>query len=191
MSVVELDQWQDPSDGFPADAYQDAVIVALEEAGIGVDDAFRDDRHEFVITIGKGVLAGTEFAGYRDLAVVWSVDPDSEPLGEQGLFTCGTGPGPGWFWMPCVKGGHGENPEELCTPGTKDQIDPFAEPAEVAAAVAALVRDGSDQEAAKVICRDCGLPANDGPGRRDTRHDHCGPLPHTGPVGGPYCERCG
>lgn len=48
-----------------------------------------------------------------------------------------------------------------------------------------------EPQAAKLICAHCGLPADDAPGRRDTRHDHCGPLPHTGPVGGPYCERCG
>lgn len=150
MTKIELSPWQDPEDGFPSDAYQDAVIVAIEKAGIAVDDAFRDDRHEFVITIGKEALAGTEFAHYRDLAVVWSVDQDSEPLGEAGLFASGGagagGPGPGWFFMPCVKGGHGENPEDLCTPGTKDQVDPFAEPAEVAAAVTALVRGSSDPE---------------------------------------------
>ena len=39
-------------------------------------------------------------------------------------------------------------------------------------------------------CPDCGLPVDPDPTRRDERHDHCGPLPHTGPVGGPYCDRC-
>lgn len=47
-----------------------------------------------------------------------------------------------------------------------------------------------EPQADRVICRDCGLPVVDGPNKRDTRHDHCGPLPHTGPVGGPYCEKC-
>lgn len=36
-------------------------------------------------------------------------------------------------------------------------------------------------------CADCGLPIT---GAGDERHNHCGPLPHTGPVGGPYCDRC-
>lgn len=38
-------------------------------------------------------------------------------------------------------------------------------------------------------CADCGqLVPGDG---SVTGHEHCGPLPHTGPAGGPYCERCG
>lgn len=41
-------------------------------------------------------------------------------------------------------------------------------------------------------CPDCGQPVVvNADGARDKRHDHCGPLPHTGPVGGPYCQRCG
>lgn len=53
--------------------------------------------------------------------------------------------------------------------------------------VEAMIRE---QQAKEIICQDCNLPVDESPGRRDTRHDHCGPLPHTGPVGGPYCERC-
>jgi hypothetical protein len=49
----------------------------------------------------------------------------------------------------------------------------------------AVDRDGEEGQ-----CGDCGLAVDEAPGRRDTRHDHCGPLPHTGPVGGPYCARC-
>lgn len=41
------------------------------------------------------------------------------------------------------------------------------------------------------MCPDCGYPIVETPDHRDTRHDHCGPLPHTGPVGGPYCDQCG
>lgn len=39
-------------------------------------------------------------------------------------------------------------------------------------------------------CGDCNRPVDDTPERRDQRHDHCGPLPHTGPPGGPYCDAC-
>lgn len=40
------------------------------------------------------------------------------------------------------------------------------------------------------VCSDCGLPVVGDEQHRDKRHDHCGPLPHTGPAGGPHCERC-
>lgn len=57
------------------------------------------------------------------------------------------------------------------------------------------LRDQADeidpQEGDAEACPDCGLPNHDTPTRRDERHDHCGPLPHTGPIGGPYCEKCG
>lgn len=39
-------------------------------------------------------------------------------------------------------------------------------------------------------CPHCGIGIHETPTRRDTRHDHCGPLPHTGSPRGPYCERC-
>lgn len=44
--------------------------------------------------------------------------------------------------------------------------------------------------AVDIHCGDCGLPVVETPECRDMRHDHCGPLPHTGPVGGPYCDQC-
>lgn len=56
-----------------------------------------------------------------------------------------------------------------------------------------VVRDsktGAISECPGPACPDCGVPVDTDPTRRDERHDHCGPLPHTGPIGGPYCERC-
>jgi hypothetical protein len=56
--------------------------------------------------------------------------------------------------------------------------------------ISEVVLKAIEEAASGPTCPDCGQPVAVADGVRDSRHDHCGPLPHTGPVGGPYCERC-
>lgn len=46
-----------------------------------------------------------------------------------------------------------------------------------------------ERQAHPITCASCGLSI-DHALARDPVHDHCGPLPHTGPIGGPYCDDC-
>lgn len=41
------------------------------------------------------------------------------------------------------------------------------------------------------VCPHCGRTVDEQPDRRDIRHDHCGPLPHTGAASNSSCEACG
>ncbi len=138
MSKIALSPWQNPEDGFPSDDYQDAVAVALEAAGVGVYDERRDERYDFFIKIDRSAYENGPLEWAKDgLIIGWSASEDCDPLTEEFYTTSGV---PGWSWMP-ISDRHagGDFVEELCTPGTKDQIAPLAEPEAVAAAVVALV----------------------------------------------------
>ncbi len=148
---LELSPWQDPDDGFPKDAYFDAVIVALEKAGVGVHDSFRNEDSEFAIVLYRGAYQDGPVAPAHDVLVGWRVDEESDPahLGDDESWYGwhGSGLEPGWFWMRRKPSGEGINPAFLPHPeSAASPMDPLEEPDVIAAAVAALVR-GKPKEA--------------------------------------------
>jgi hypothetical protein len=144
--TTELDQWQDPQTGYPTDAYQDAVIVALEAAGIGVHDSWRDEPHDFVIELHRDAFAGRFRC--HDLLVGWRVGEESDPLCKDadpewhGFHGFGQ-LSPGWWWMPTDQHGVGRNVNQLGHPeAPASPMHPLEEPEVVAAAVAAMLAAG-------------------------------------------------
>lgn len=152
MDKIELSPWQNPEDGFPTDAYVDAVIVALEVAGVGVHDNWRDEPWDFNLELDRGSFNASDFPpGTQDLIIGWRVGEESEPLtaapddGWHGfedvaLIT-------GWHYVPCKPDGHGPYVRHLDHPQYPGSpMDALEEPEVVAAAVVALVRPTQDQE---------------------------------------------
>lgn len=145
MSKIELSQWQNPEDGFPSGSYFDAVIVALEELGIGVEDSWRNEAWEFAILLDPAEAPVYPLDPWADhLQIGWCVAEESDPLHERDDeelygFADGVDCAAGWYWLPCHLNGTGRKAHHLEAPLT--------EPSEVAAAVAALARPSQDQEA--------------------------------------------
>ncbi len=125
--MIELGKWQSTVDGFPTADYFDAVVGELHKAGVVVDEYWREARHSMVILISD------------DVSVGWSVNEESDPLhvdddagwhgfhGQEGI--CG------WWWREFTPDTGGD-----AKPVPVGGLDVLAEPSEVAATVAALVR---------------------------------------------------
>lgn len=146
MSKIELSKWQDPEDGFPSDAYRDAVMAALEKAGIRVHDYWRDERWDFNFELDRASFNAGDFPpGTQDLIIGWRVGEESEPL-EAKPGDCWHGfedvaQITGWHYVPTKADGHGPYVRYLDHPKFPDNpMDALEEPEVVAAAVAALVR---------------------------------------------------
>lgn len=127
-----LSRWQDPkNDGYPTDEYFDAVIKALETAGITIYDAWRDEPYDYTIKLGDSEAAALDYAS---VYVSWRVGEESEPLTGDWQTIGGIR---GWYWVPYSRddkaGGDFAKSFDLPI---------LAEPEQVAAAVAELVKDG-------------------------------------------------
>lgn len=142
MTESALSRWQDPqNEGFPTDAYFDAVARALADAGVRIADGWRDEPWDLTLKLDDGVAAGI---GYAALIIGWRVDEESEPLTSdwEGLQSgiCG------WHWVPCsnARAALGDFAEGF-------DLDVLAEPEQVAAAVVKLVQrdDSTDGLAAR------------------------------------------
>lgn len=126
-----LSRWQDPeNDGFPTDQYFTQVEKALKTLGIGIEEAWRDEDWDYTLQLAEGYTDG-----YAKLYVSWRVDEMSEPL--KGEWPPTVGGMCGWYWVPY------SNPDKSLGDFAKSfDLPVLAEPDEVAAAVAALVKDG-------------------------------------------------
>lgn len=118
-------------DGFPSDAYFDAVDAALAGAGVPACDYNREEDWEVNYQIDPEVVArGPAAWADHGLFVSWRCDEHDDALGPDG-FT-----GLGWYWVPYTKrGALGDFAKGL-------DLAYLAEPSEVAAAVRALVLGG-------------------------------------------------
>jgi hypothetical protein len=130
--MPQLDPWQ-REDGFPSDEYFDAVESAFLAAGIHIDWSSREEDWEYNVKLAEDVYADGPLAwAVHGLFISWRCDQDDEPTHADD-FT-----GLGWYWVPYSK------PQTACGDFAKDLALPYlAEPADVAAAVAALVRGAS------------------------------------------------
>ncbi len=151
MSKIELSPWQSPEDGFPTDAYRDAVMAALEKAGIKVHDYWRDEPWDFNFELDRGSFNAGDFPpGTQDLVIGWRVGEESEPLEAKPDDSWrgfeAVGQITGWHYVPCKADSTGPYVRELCHPDYPNSpIDALAEPSEVAECVAALVRGESKE----------------------------------------------
>lgn len=132
----QLDPWQRP-DGFPSDTYFKAVVDALNAAGIPVKHSSREEDWEFVIELDPSAYASGPLSwAEHGLYVSWRCDDECEP-GHADDFD-----GLGWFWVPYSR------PHTAAGDFVRQFPLPFlAEPGEVAAAVAALVREETPVDA--------------------------------------------
>jgi hypothetical protein len=120
----EIDPWQRPEDGFPSDAYFEAVAAALRAAGVHLNDWNREEDWEVNYELADDVIALSPLAwAEHGLYVSWRCDEADEPLSSG--FT-----GLGWYWVPYSKPqvALGDFAEQF-------EINELAEPADVAAAV--------------------------------------------------------
>lgn len=150
MSKIELSKWQNPEDGFPKDEYRDAVMAALEKAGIPVHDYWRDERWDFNFELDRAAFADGPLSGAHDVVIGWRVAEESDPAhcdeDESWHGFHSVADITGWFWMRCKESGEGINPKFLNHPDYPlSPISPLAEPAVVASAVLALVRGESKE----------------------------------------------
>jgi hypothetical protein len=118
-----LSRWQD-AEGYPTEEYFAKVEITLEDTGVVILDGWRDEPWDYVVRIDP------EGRPYERLLVSWVVDEHCDPLGDG--FT-----GYGWCWVPYTRVGQ----------GAADQIkqldvDYLAEPEQVAAAVAEMMKGG-------------------------------------------------
>ncbi len=128
-TVPNLDPWQRPEDGFPSDAYFEAVAADLRAAGVQLNDWHREEAWEVVYELADDVVAASAYAwAEHGLYVSWRVDEQSEPLTE-GFTAIGGLDLPGWFWVPYSKPGAGGDFAK------NFGIAELAEPEDVAAAV--------------------------------------------------------
>jgi hypothetical protein len=130
MTGTILSRWQNAEDGYPTDAYIDAVDKALAKAGVTVADGWTDGRHDYTFEIASPIPPG-----YGKFYVAWVVDEHSDPL--NGGFR-----GHGWLWVGVDAEWDGERT-------VRDiDVDFLAEPNQVAASVAEclcqLRADGGD-----------------------------------------------
>ncbi len=160
MGKIELSKWQNPEDGFPSDAYRDAVMAALEKAGIKVHDYWRDEPSGFNFELDRGSFNRRDFPpGTQDLIIGWRVGEESEPLNadpgdswhgfeDVAMIT-------GWHYVPCRADSTGPYARHLDHPQHPGSpLDALEEPEVVAAAMVAPVRPtqsaDQDQEIADV-----------------------------------------
>lgn len=121
-------RWQ-REDGWPSDAYFDAVDKAVQAAGIDIADGWRDDDCDFTLQLGDGVAARL---GYAKVFVSWRVGEESEPLrGEWDALHSGIA---GWYWVP-----YSDEQKALGDFAKEFDVPLLAEPEQVAKAVAGLV----------------------------------------------------
>lgn len=122
MTSTMLSRWQNAQDGYPTDAYINAVDKALAEAGIEVMDGWSDGRHDHTFQIASPIPPG-----YSRFYVAWVVDEHSNPL-DEGFR------GHGWLWVGVDAEWDGERT-------VRDfDIDFLAEPDQVAATVAEFLK---------------------------------------------------
>lgn len=126
--MSELSRWQQ-EDGFPAEAYFEAVAKALEDAGIALEGWNIEEPWEVNYEISPDMVAvGPLRWAVEGLYVSWRCDEGDEPK-HAGDFS-----GLGWYWCPHTKpGAGGDFAKELGLPY-------LAEPEEVAVAVVGLVK---------------------------------------------------
>ncbi|MGK5558437.1 hypothetical protein ACSNOI_43230 [Actinomadura kijaniata] len=115
--------WRD-AEGYPSDAYLLAVEQALTETGITVSEVWRNEPWDFVLRLGE---AEANRLGYAQVFVAWTIDQHCDPRGDVIR-------GPGWHWVPYTDPSTalGDFAAEL-------PVEVFADPRQVAAAVAALL----------------------------------------------------
>jgi hypothetical protein len=131
MHTPPLSRWQDPdNDGYPTRAYFDAVEQVLTAAGVTIDSAWREEAWEFSFELG-----GDSTMGYASLYISWRVDEESSPLtGEWEPLHSGIC---GWYWVPYSR------TDTACGDFAKAfDLPVLAEPEQIAAAVANLVKGG-------------------------------------------------
>jgi len=122
--VSKLSKWQ-REDGFPSDEYFDAVLAALEEAGVGVVEANREDDWEYNVELDPDTYLGHwGRAAAHGLYVSWRCDEMDEPQHEDDFS------GWGWYYVPYSREG-----EALGDYAKSLDLAYIAEPREVAAAV--------------------------------------------------------
>ena len=124
-------RWQRP-DGWPTDAYFDAVTEAIHAAGITVADSWRDDDHDFTLQLGE---AEAQQIGYVKLYISWRVGEDTDPLKDE--WYCLQGGVGGWYWVP-----YSSEQKALGDFAKEFPVDVLAEPEQVAKAVADLIGRG-------------------------------------------------
>lgn len=148
MNKVELSPWQNPEDGFPVDEYFDAVIVELEKVGVGIHESWRTERHEFVVEVDRSAFRDGPEGWAHSLFIGWCVEEESDPLCQDDDVTWhGFAPVErgiaGWHWLPRSENGDMvfvRNLDDPNRPQGDTMLGALADPALVAAAVAALVK---------------------------------------------------
>ena len=132
--MTTLDCWQRP-DGFPSDAYFDAVESALLAAGVGINWSSREEDWEWTVELAKeSYTDGPLGWAKHGLYVSWRCDEMDEPAHADD-FT-----GLGWYWVPYSR------PQTACGDFAREFELPYlAEPEQVAAAVAALIKPAAEK----------------------------------------------
>lgn len=129
--MAELDGWQHP-DGFPKSAYFTAVAEALAAAGVELEIWHNDEAWNAAFVVDRNQVdpdGGNGEMPQRGMFAAWKCDEDDQPKHADD-FT-----GEGWYWCPCTDADkHGDYVVSLNLPW-------LAEPADVAAAVVAVLRD--------------------------------------------------
>lgn len=144
---VKRSGWHDPSDGFASGEYFEQVVLALNAAGVGVVDAWRTERWEFVIELDHALAECVPWWDADEFRLVWRVNEESDPLhrgvdeGWHGFHAADAHGPAGWHWLACMDGKTItvtalDHPERRNT-----SMGPLADPADVAEAAAGLVRD--------------------------------------------------
>jgi hypothetical protein len=91
--MTELDHWQ-REDGFPSDAYFEAVTAALAAAGVTLEDWNREEDWEVNYQVDPELVAKGPLAwATHGLYVSWRCDEHDEPQHAED-FT-----GLGWYWV--------------------------------------------------------------------------------------------
>lgn len=131
--MSDLSRWQQ-ADGFPAKAYFEAVAKALEDTGVTLEDWNIEEPWEVNYEISQDVVAtGPKRWAVEGLYVSWRCDEADEPEHADDFSDLG------WYWVPYTKrGALGDFAKEF-------DLAYLAEPDQVAAAVAGLVK-GSGSE---------------------------------------------
>lgn len=128
--MSDLSRWQQ-ADGFPAKAYFQAVAKALEDAGVTVAGWDIEEPWEVTYEIARDVVAAGPLAwAEHGLYISWRCDERDEPKHADDFSDLG------WYWVPYTKrGALGDFAKEF-------DLAYLAEPGEVAAVVAGLVKGG-------------------------------------------------
>ena len=138
--MADLSPWQRPEDGFPSDAYFEAVAAALTEAGVPAYEWNREEDWEVNYRIDRDIVARGPLhcTARHGLYISWRCEETDNPLSADEHTPDGGFTGYGWYWVPYSKddtalGDFAREFEELAY---------LAEPSAVAAAVWALVLGG-------------------------------------------------